>query len=350
MNQVSSVTRSVLLLLSFLLVSACSTTLLAPEHVCTPPGSRTLADLRSDLFAQLGDENAEQLLARYTSNSPENRDIARRTELYQYRALLANPERRTYADVLGWSQYQKHLKKSGKLRLDRNLTEQNLSNEQLILNFREIMLFDEFVLRQDSYQPGRVERGLEKRASPVTFTIWGDQLSTVDRLDLLDIAERVQSASGLTLCETPYRAEIEVLILTRAERISLAAKVREAGAIAMANDLENDLEGLVCGAYLFLSDDTSDLVDYTIIIPNELSGLLRKSCIEEEFGQAFGPSADFDDARPSVFNDDEEFALFTEHDALLFRILYDPRLKDGMNLETAMPIVRQIVSEIRPNQ
>ena len=152
-----------------------------------------------------------------------------------------------------------------------------------------------------------------------------------------------------TLVQSENSSDIEILILNKEERLSLARKTRQAGAIAMAVDLENNLEGLVCAAYYFESEDNPELTDYTIIIPDELSGILRKSCIEEEFGQAFGPSADFDGARPSVFNDDEEFALLTEHDEWLFRILYDPRLKDGMDLETAMPIVRQIVSELRPN-
>ena len=38
---------------------------------------------------------------------------------------------------------------------------------------------------------------------------------------------------------------------------------------------------------------------------------------------------DSPEARPSLFNDDLEFALLTEHDAVLLRMLYDPRLRPG---------------------
>ena len=38
---------------------------------------------------------------------------------------------------------------------------------------------------------------------------------------------------------------------------------------------------------------------------------------------------DSPEARPSLFNDDLEFALLTEHDAILLRMLYDPRLRPG---------------------
>ena len=65
-------------------------------------------------------------------------------------------------------------------------------------------------------------------------------------------------------------------------------------------------------------------------------------------GQTLGPGADSDDARPSIFNDDAEFALMTRHDEDLLRILYDPRLKVGMTRDEAMPLVRQIVEELWP--
>ena len=252
------------------------------------------------------------------------------------------------SDTEVWRAYEKSLIAKGKLKTERAPEEVAYSNENLITSFREIMFFDEFIRDETSYRTGRAERLLEKRVGPVRYSLWGQGVTERDRADLTDIATRVQRATGLTLVETARSSDIEVLILNRDERLSLALKVRLAGALAMANDLENDLEGLVCAAYYFESEDAPDLVDYTIIIPDELSGILRKSCIEEEFGQAFGPSADYDGARPSIFNDDEEYAFFTEHDAWLFRILYDPRLKDGMDLETAMPIVRQIAAELRP--
>ena len=100
----------------------------------------------------------------------------------------------------------------------------------------------------------------------------------------------------------------------------------------------------------WIKDDEDEDKDegYLIIIPNEVKGLPRRSCIEEEFTHAFGPSADFDQARPSIFNDDREFALLTAHDLMLLRILYDPRLKAGMTEQEALPILRRIVAEVVP--
>jgi Protein of unknown function (DUF2927) len=89
-------------------------------------------------------------------------------------------------------------------------------------------------------------------------------------------------------------------------------------------------------------------VQALILVKAETSGLLRESCAHEEFAQALGPGNDSDAARPSIFNDDGEFALLTEHDALILRVLYDSRLRSGMRRAEAMPIARRIIAELRP--
>ena len=51
-------------------------------------------------------------------------------------------------------------------------------------------------------------------------------------------------------------------------------------------------------------------------------------------------------ARPSIFNDDDEFSLLTNHDELLLKMLYDPRLEPGMTAREAEPITRIIAREL----
>ena len=58
---------------------------------------------------------------------------------------------------------------------------------------------------------------------------------------------------------------------------------------------------------------------------------MRQSCIEEELAQGMGLSNDSRDARPSIFNDDEEFGVLTRHDELLLRMLYSDSLRCGMS-------------------
>ncbi|MCR8722880.1 DUF2927 domain-containing protein [Frigidibacter sp. ROC022] len=82
------------------------------------------------------------------------------------------------------------------------------------------------------------------------------------------------------------------------------------------------------------------------VIRAENPDLLRLSCVHEELAQGLGLANDSPKARPSIFNDDEEFALLTRLDELLLRILYDPRLKVGMTEAEARPIVEVIAEEL----
>jgi hypothetical protein len=77
---------------------------------------------------------------------------------------------------------------------------------------------------------------------------------------------------------------------------------------------------------------------------------MRLACIHEEVAQALGLVNDSPTARPSIFNDNEEFGLLTLHDELLLKILYDDRLTPGMSAAVAAPIVRQIASELVDGQ
>jgi len=72
---------------------------------------------------------------------------------------------------------------------------------------------------------------------------------------------------------------------------------------------------------------------------------LRLSCIHEEIAQGLGLSNDSPAARPSIFNDDEEFGLLTTHDEFLLRMLYDPRMRAGMDAAQARAVANVIAGE-----
>ncbi len=82
------------------------------------------------------------------------------------------------------------------------------------------------------------------------------------------------------------------------------------------------------------------------VIRAENPDLLRLSCIHEELAQGLGLANDSPGARPSIFNDDDEFALLTTHDELLLKMLYDPRLRPGMSAKEAEPLTRIIAREL----
>ena len=78
-------------------------------------------------------------------------------------------------------------------------------------------------------------------------------------------------------------------------------------------------------------DPAQGLQQAIAIVRAEHPPLMRQSCIEEELAQGMGLSNDSRDARPSIFNDDEEFGVLTRHDELLLRMLYSDSLRCGMS-------------------
>ncbi|WP_228711291.1 DUF2927 domain-containing protein [Tritonibacter mobilis] len=82
------------------------------------------------------------------------------------------------------------------------------------------------------------------------------------------------------------------------------------------------------------------------LIRAEQPDLMRESCIHEEIAQGLGLRNDSPKARPSIFNDDDEFARLTSHDEKLLQILYDRRLRVGMSAPEAKSIVERIAQEV----
>uniref|UniRef100_UPI0035139E9E DUF2927 domain-containing protein n=1 Tax=Cognatishimia sp. TaxID=2211648 RepID=UPI0035139E9E len=81
------------------------------------------------------------------------------------------------------------------------------------------------------------------------------------------------------------------------------------------------------------------------VVRAEHPDLLRRSCYHEEIAQGLGIVNDSPFARPSIFNDDDEFALLTSHDEALLNMLYDPRLRIGMSASEARPIIQILARE-----
>ena len=160
----------------------------------------------------------------------------------------------------------------------------------------------------------------------------------------------LRALTGLQISEVGNTHRLQIHFLDNKSRIALGEKLKNWPRWKFASKhLIDGMPGIVCGAYnQRLKGERHPTV--LIVIRDEVDGILRRACIEEEIAQAFGPGADHPAARPSIFNDDQEFALLTEHDEYLFRILHDPRLRNGMKKDEAMPIVRRIIAELRPGK
>lgn len=255
-----------------------------------------------------------------------------------------------------WRAYETTLLLEGKLRTERAPEDVPFTNKDLAQNFSKTAfgIDPEFIelIAEDEFDAINVIR---RWNGPISYAVYGT-LSRSDKTALDDIMERIRRTSGLRIAPARDPSDADwnmgIYFFDATEREVFLDHLAASGDDTL-HDLFSGLfsDDLICsGTMLRRIDDqgnlTGEIGHALVFIRAELPETLRHSCIEEELVQGMGLIRDDDAVRPSLFNEDEEFALMTTHDEYLMRILYDPRLRPGMSRDQAMPIVRTIASEI----
>ncbi len=243
------------------------------------------------------------------------------------------------------------MRDAGGMRTDYDPPDAPWSAEDLARNLERIAFFTEFTFESGALAPRERETPLLKWVEPIHYALIGDAVERADMETYAGLARRLSSITRLPIDEATEGAppNLLVLIVSREARRSIAARLDASDApvdSGLAYRLRTDEYEIPCAASVRVGEPDGAIVFGVILIKAETSGLLRESCAHEEFAQALGPGNDFVGARPSVFNDDQEFALLTAHDEALLRVLYDPRLKPGMSREEGMPLARRVIAEL----
>ena len=242
----------------------------------------------------------------------------------------------------------------GLLRTDGGGPDTPFTDAMLAENFIRIALFDEFVRIGDRLVARQTESRLRRWERPVRIEVHfgetvGPEAIARDSEAISAFAARLARVSGHPVRTVRSGGNYHVFILHEDERRGIGPRLR--GIVPQLSDIAvGQIEGLDRSSYCaVLAVDPANNGVYTraiAVIRAENPDLFRLSCIHEELAQGLGLANDSPAARPSIFNDDEEFALLTTHDELLLRILYDPRLSPGMTAAEARPIVREIATEL----
>ncbi|NHX27753.1 DUF2927 domain-containing protein, partial [Escherichia coli] len=171
-----------------------------------------------------------------------------------------------------------------------------------------------------------------------------------DQAEVTSFARRLSRLTGTPVTlSTPTAANFHVFFVHEDERRALGPTLKELvpgltdGLVRSITDMSRST---FCTVYAFSIDNASTYYRAIAIIRAEQPDLLRQTCIHEELAQGMGLANDSPSARPSIFNDDEEFALLTRQDELLLRMLYDPRLTPGMTPAQARPILPEIAADL----
>ncbi|SMX39032.1 DUF2927 domain-containing protein [Maliponia aquimaris] len=254
-----------------------------------------------------------------------------------------------------YARVQNDLLSRGLLRTDGGGPDTVFTDTMLARNFAAIALQEEYErgggLRPSSGTPSAIK----KWTAPVRMTVeFGpgvppDQIDS-DRREVATYAARLSRITGHPITITDKDPNYYVLYMSEDDAARIAPRIRQIvpdvnpSALRIFDALPRSIH---CVVVAFSSSQGGyDYGTAIAVIRSEHPPLLRRSCVHEELAQGMGLNNDSPRARPSIFNDDDEFALLTTHDELLLKILYDPRLTPGMTAEQAMPIVQQKAAEL----
>lgn len=248
-----------------------------------------------------------------------------------------------------YAAYEAMLHAKGKLRTETVAADAPFDAADLARNYARIALARE----ADPTRPGGDDNlspsPLRRWQGPLRYRLSGGAVTAADRAEVAALMGRVARLTGLDIAEASGQdTNFLILVTVPEERERVAAGLAESTPrFAETFGFWRRHSSLICVAdNLVAREAPHGIVAAMVVIGAETQGLLRRACLHEEIVQSLGLANDHPEVRPSIFNDDGEFALLTGHDALLLRLHYDPRLTPGMTAEEAMPTVRRIAREL----
>lgn len=253
-----------------------------------------------------------------------------------------------------YQRVQNDLLARGLLRTDGGGPDTMFTDTILARNFVRIALFDEFVSTPTGLRAQPTISRLRRWEQPVRFTVeYGatipEDQRTEDSRHVRSFVSRLSRVSGHPMSVSDTDPNFHVLILNEDDRAGYADRLRalvpgiDAASVQAFMDVPRDT---LCLVLAFSRNNSAEYSQAVALIRGEHPDLMRLSCIHEELAQGLGLANDSPQARPSIFNDDEEFGLLTTHDELLLQMLYDDRLQTGMTAAEAAPVARVIADEL----
>jgi Protein of unknown function (DUF2927) len=265
----------------------------------------------------------------------------------------AEPTPKSAAASAYYAQVQQLLLSQGMLRSDGG-AEVPVSARALADNFMRIALFDEYRRGSGGFVRQETESRLRRWEVPIRFSVrFGPSVppekQATDRARIASYVARLSQITGRSMSLDERSPNFFVYIVSEDERETMGPLIEA----ALPGLSPSDVAGITamprstyCLVYALAEGNTGSYTRAFAVIRAEHPDLLRLSCVHEELTQGLGLPNDSPRARPSIFNDDEEFALLTDQDEKLLRILYSPELQPGMSAADARPIVEMLARRL----
>jgi hypothetical protein len=251
-----------------------------------------------------------------------------------------------------YARVQAQLLSQGLMRTDAGGADTPYTDRMLAENFIRIALFDEY--RSGPGGPVRQETvsRLRRWDSAVRVGLrFGASVPqarrAADTARVQSYLARLQAITGHPIGLDDKNPNFIVAVVSEDERRALGPAVAATipglspTDIAAITDMPRST---YCLVYASSGAGSDAYTRAFAVIRAEHPDLLRTSCFHEEIAQGLGLANDSPAARPSIFNDDEEFALLTTMDEAMLRMLYDPALRPGMTEAEARPVVEALAA------
>ncbi|RUS60908.1 DUF2927 domain-containing protein [Pseudorhodobacter sp. E13] len=249
---------------------------------------------------------------------------------------------------------QAELLSRGLMRTDTGAKDAPFSAWMLSANFTRIAFFDEFDSSSGTLVARETEKRLRRWGKPVRVGLaFGNSVPQSKRgtetARVRSFLARLSRITGHPIQLVDSNINFHLQILSTDELKSIGPTVRRADpgiGEAELRSIINMPESTYCQVTYSLNEGSNLIERAFAVIRAEHPDLLHLSCLHEEIAQGLGLPNDSPAARPSIFNDDQEFATLTPMDELMLRMLYDKRLQPGMTAAEARPIIDQLAEDL----
>lgn len=253
-----------------------------------------------------------------------------------------------------YGEVQSELLAQGLLRSDMGGPDTPFTDTMLAKNFLRIAFYEEY---------DRSLGGTTRQEAAIPLTRWTiparvslrfgssvpPDVRAVDTQRVASYLQRLARLTGHPVYLSDKNANFTILIADVNERRGAGPTIQGLMPELTPDQLAS-MTGMDRNTYCqVITQSNPESYTYTgavAVIPSEHPDLLFMSCVHEELAQALGLPNDSGLARPSIFNDDQEFALLTGQDEMMLKMLYAPELHPGMTEAEARPIVEMLAGRL----
>ena len=243
----------------------------------------------------------------------------------------------------------------GLLRQDGGGADTPFDVDDIVEAFEQLAFYNEYDIDKNKLLPNSKAVSLAKWKSNTNIAVrFGGSVDKKQRdKDLQEINDLIRNLSQITNHKIKISQQNLNMYVVISNQKEIKGLIREIGLkrpefdpkrIPIITQLPKDIH---CMAMTSMSSEPNSAISSAlVIIRSELPEIMRRACLHEEIAQTLGLTNDSHFARPSIFNDDDEFATLTQFDEILLQILYDHRLQPGISEKEAAQLVKQITNEI----